>query len=149
MVTPNKFSNPDVDACECPRFYVNCLITGPLQAIFCLPCVCCARAHKDHEKQRQEQRRIDGTPQTKQPGKGKEPQATIGDQPFQQPDMTTLPDASKPRDQWPAEWTDGHPEQAWKGLKRDEATAAEMGGTGGKTMKDKFADGVLKATAPI
>ncbi|TGJ80185.1 hypothetical protein E0Z10_g8586 [Xylaria hypoxylon] len=145
MSTPNKFSNPDVPACDCLRLYANCLIIGPLQAIFCLPCVCCARAHKDHEKQRQ----IDGISQTKGHREREESQATVEDQPSQQPDMTMLLDASKPKDQWPAEWAHGHAKQESNGVKGDGTRAAEVEGTGDRTVKDKLADGVLTISTAL
>lgn len=128
MATPNKFSNPDVSVCDCPRQYASCLVIGPLQGIFCLPFVCCARAHKDHEKQKQQQGDIRGHE------KGKGSDGAVEDQPSKQPDMTMLPDASKPKDQWPVEWRDHSAVSATV-----QPDSAEY-----KTVKDKLADGVLK-----
>ncbi|GAP84799.1 hypothetical protein SAMD00023353_0801120 [Rosellinia necatrix] len=126
MATPNKFSNPDTPACDCLRLYVDCLIIGPLQGIFCLPFVCCARAHKNHQKQREPE--------------GTALASTAESQPPQQPDMAMLPDASKPKDQWPAEWhspvATGHVERAKRGGEAEDASE--------KSTKDKLADGVLK-----
>ncbi|KAI0543363.1 hypothetical protein F4679DRAFT_127286 [Xylaria curta] len=146
MATTNKFSNPDIPAGDCLRFYADCLIIKPLQAVFCLPCVCCAMAHKNHEEEREikvleERGKMDR----------EKTEGTIEGQPSQQPDMTMLPDASKPRDQWPAEWHSGydhHADQVKRGAKSDDAAKTDAGGEGDKTIKDKLADGVLKiATA--
>ncbi|KAI8956153.1 hypothetical protein F4801DRAFT_4096 [Xylaria longipes] len=146
MATPNKFSNPDTPACDCLRLYAGCLIINPLQAICCLPCVCCAWAHKQHQKQGGI---LDGVSQEKEITDKRESEGTIDDQPSQQPGMAMVPDASKPKDQWPAEWHSPrhgtYTDQAKKSVKRDDA---EAGGTKDKTIKDKLADSVLKvATA--
>ncbi|KAI0489806.1 hypothetical protein F4859DRAFT_167707 [Xylaria cf. heliscus] len=148
MATPNKFSNPDTPAGDCLWLYADCLIIKPLQAIFCLPCVCCARVHKNHDNQRE----MDGISQEKGNREKRGSDGTVEGQPSQQPDMAILPDASKPIDQWPAEWHSprhGHSkEQVKKGVKSDDAGVAEAGGMRDKTVKDKLADGVLKiATA--
>ncbi|KAI1170560.1 hypothetical protein F4777DRAFT_108755 [Nemania sp. FL0916] len=123
MANSNKFSNPDTDACDCPRYYANCLIVKPLQGLLCVPCVCWAWAHKRHEKEEQESRIIET-------------------QPPRQADMSMLPDASKPREQWPAEWRYPRATALERAKKAENKMAAE------KTGKDKLANGVLKiATA--
>ncbi|KAI0458779.1 hypothetical protein F5B21DRAFT_459407 [Xylaria acuta] len=62
--------------------------------------------------------------------------------------MAMLPDASKPRDQWPVEWHcprhNNHIGHVNEGVRRDDAGVVEMGGTKDKTVKDQLADGVLK-----
>ncbi|KAJ3577532.1 hypothetical protein NPX13_g3037 [Xylaria arbuscula] len=73
-------------------------------------------------------------------------QGPIKEQPSQSPNMSMLPDASKPREQWPAEWHYA----AATGAARQMTEKTDGSGAGvehagdERTVKDKVADGVLK-----
>ncbi|KAI1347358.1 hypothetical protein F5Y01DRAFT_318799 [Xylaria sp. FL0043] len=64
------------------------------------------------------------------------------------PHMIGLPDASKPRDQWPAEWrppeTGNHAQPLKKDMSDNRTGSPKVDGVEDKIVKNKLADGVLK-----
>ena len=136
MATPNKFSNPDTDCKDCPCFYFNCLVLNPLQAILCLPFVCCARAIENSEKNK-----------------------NVGDvnydipPPAKHPPMVMVQgDASKPRSQWPQDW---HGPVARGAAQTADASTLEGTAVGDgvqgreKSAKMKFVGAAKKAVEPV
>ncbi|KAH9884687.1 hypothetical protein F4778DRAFT_787559 [Xylariomycetidae sp. FL2044] len=124
MATPNKFSNPDTPMSWCLCAYAKCLVVKPLQAIFCLPCTCCAWELKNRSKQREA-------------SGANIPEVPISEQPA--PAQPMQGDASKPRDQWPSTWRD--PVE-----RREHMVEAEQPSEKKPSLEDKFVKGVLKAT---
>ncbi|KAI1330983.1 hypothetical protein F5Y16DRAFT_321620 [Xylariaceae sp. FL0255] len=121
------FCNPESPPSECLCAYAHCLIIGPLQGIFCLPFACCAQAHKNHQKERD---RNEKRHREEEKAAGE----TVNDPPARQVDMSTLPDASKPRSEWPANWRES--EKA--------TTGTENQGEGGRAISDGNEDEARK-----
>ncbi|KAI0815872.1 hypothetical protein GGR55DRAFT_675484 [Xylaria sp. FL0064] len=99
-----------------------------------LACNCLRLPHQTHRKQRETSE--------------KESHETVQSQQSQQPDMTGLPDAPQPRDQWPAEWyapeTGSHAQSPKKDTSGNQTGSAKVDGVEEEIVKDKLADGVLK-----
>ncbi|KAK3326133.1 hypothetical protein B0H66DRAFT_530138 [Apodospora peruviana] len=139
MSKMNKSPKSDSDDAKgCFLMYFNCLVVAPLQAIFCLPFVCCAR-----RMERTEKNKIISGAYVPDP-----PPATKSETAAGMP----MGDASKPKDQWPADWHAPQADEQHPGgpvARTDYAGGTSGGGLGPNPTKMKFINGVKKATQPV